>query len=66
MLIAAAEGAEPMHRSRQQLIEEALLDYIERYGLTEKARALYCPPRRQPSPTISQASPRNEKKPPPK
>ena len=31
-----------MTQARLQKFEEALLEYIERYGLTEKARALYC------------------------
>ncbi len=31
-----------MTQDRLQKMEEALLEYIERYGLTDKARALYC------------------------
>jgi len=31
-----------MTQDRLQKMEEALLEYIERYGLTDKAREFYC------------------------
>lgn len=46
-----------MTKDRLQKIEEALLEYIERYGLTEKARALYCVAEGHPSPKASRACP---------
>lgn len=31
-----------MTQDRLQKMEKALLEYIERYGLTDKAREIYC------------------------
>ena len=39
----------PQDQDRLQKMEEALLEYIERYGLTDKARELYGTKERPPS-----------------
>lgn len=34
-----------MDLSRQRLLEKALLEYVERYGLTEQARKVFVDPK---------------------
>ena len=54
-----------MDRNRELAIEEALLEYIERYGLSQKARALYCTTESDHWSAPTEASPENEEIAPP-
>lgn len=44
--VAADTSSESQLEARILLLERALVEYIERYGLTDKAREMFCAPRR--------------------